>query len=121
MKWISVKKKLPQRTKVYPGDEQQSLMLLNHTTRGVGFGNIFVLEEDDIEELEKEFKDKYICSFYFIETKLDGNFCLEIIGGTDGYNDEDVFEHSPHFSNLGTITHWMSLPAAPEEKNEGPL
>lgn len=112
MKWISVKDELPPyQTAV--DDPQTPLVLLYHTVGGVGFGHIYVLDEGEIEQLQEEFNDKYICSFYFISSKLDGNYCLDILGGTDGWNDEDVFEKSPHDPSIGTITHWMYLPKSP--------
>lgn len=101
MEWISVKENLPK------GD---GMVILLHTVYGVGFGNIYLLDKDNIQIIEEEMRDKYICSFYFVKSVLDGNHQLDILGGVDGYNDEDVFENSPHFKNLGTITHWMSLP-----------
>lgn len=98
MEWISVKDRLP--------ESKEFVLAYNHI-HGVGVAFFHVFHESLRKELEDEFKDKYICTCHFIKSKLDGNRCI------DDENDIDIFEHSPHFYNLGTITHWMPLPEPP--------
>jgi len=97
--WISIKEILP------PHDEVRSAFVLaSHTIYGVGVAWFWVSHDDFVEELERSFRDKYLCSCQFIMNMLDDDF------GIDSEDDIDVFEHSPHFRNLGTVTHWMPLP-----------
>jgi len=103
-KWISIKERLP----LYQGSREHSFVLAFHTVYGVGVAWFWVLE-DFREELEEEFKDKYLCSCQFIKKKPDGNYCI------DDDDDIDIFVNSPHFRNLGTITHWMPLPKPPDK------
>ena len=106
--WISVKDRLP------PCDSnmQHSFCLALHSIHGVGVAWFWNFREnhDDtwpVDELEEDFKDKYICSCDFIINKIDGNHCI------DTEEDINIFEHSPHFRNLGSVTHWMPLPDPP--------
>lgn len=105
MEWISVKNKLPDTIE----NQERAFVLAYHTIYGVGVAWFWIFSEGEgiREELEEDFKDKYICSCHFIKNKVDGNHCI------DSEDDIDIFENSPHFSNLGTITHWMSLPEFP--------
>jgi hypothetical protein len=105
MKWISVKNKLPPCR----GDNKQSFVLAYHTIYGIGVAWFWILE-DFREEFEEDFKDKYLCSCQFIKNIPDGNYCI------DDDSDIDIFERSPHFKNLGTVTHWMPLPQPPKEE-----
>lgn len=100
--WIKCSDRIP---------DKDSFVIAYHTIHGIGVAWIWKFDEGTIEELEEDFKDKYICSYEFIKPEKDGNFCID--------NDEpdDVFEHSPHFKNLGTLTHWMPFPKPPTEKN----
>lgn len=104
MEWISVKDQIPV-TKY----EQESFVLAYHTVHGIGVAWFWIFDEDNISMLEEDFNDKYICSCQFIINKLDGNYCIE------DENDIDIFIHSPHFKNLGTVTHWMPLPELPKD------
>ena len=105
MEWISVKDKLPP----CDGNNQLSFSLAYHSIYGVGVAWFHVLDEGQIEELEEDFHDKYLCTAHFISNRLDGNYCID--------NEEGIyiFENSPHFRNLGTVTHWMPLPEPPKE------
>lgn len=103
MKWISVKEVPLPSCK----ENEEEFVLAYHTIYGIGVAWFFVLESER-SLLEEEFEDKYICSCQFIKNSLDGNRCI------DDEDDIDIFEHSPHFSNLGTVTHWMPLPHPPE-------
>lgn len=106
MEWVSVKDRVPPSSI----DNKQSFVLAHHTVYGVGVAWFWQFEDGDgiKEELEESFKDKYICSCQFIKSKLDANSCI------DDERDIDIFEHSPEFKNLGTVTHWMPLPEAPK-------
>ncbi len=111
MEWISVKEisRLPSSAMDLP------YSLLFHTLDGVGVGWIWRYEEEwVIEQAEEEYQDKYICTFNFIKNKLDGNNILDI-DEIFGEPEHDVFEHSPHFPNIGTVTHWMPLPKPPKK------
>lgn len=107
MEWINIKEKLP------PNDAHRTIpyVLALHSRHGVGVAWFWRYDEGDgiIEELEEESMDKYICSAHFIKPELDGNYCI------DDEDNIDIFENSPHFKNLGTITHWMPLPKHPKD------
>lgn len=109
MEWISVKDGLP--CNVEARDCERDFVLAYHTIFGVGVAWFWVFEEEEWPrtELEEDFKDRYICSCQFIKSRPDGNYCI------DEEDDIDIFEHSPHFFNLGTVTHWMPLPKPPKE------
>lgn len=103
--WISLKKRLPP----CDADGRIPFVLAFHTVHGVGVAWFWVFKDDGLrEELEEDFKDKYICSAQFIFNKKDGNYCIKT------EDDIDIFEHSPHFKNLGTISHWAKLPETPK-------
>jgi len=104
--WISVKEKLPPWIR----NERDEFVIAYHTIYGVGVCWFWKYEEDTISELEEDFKDKYICSCHFIKSKLDENYSID-----EDNDDLDVFENSPHFINLGTVTHWMPLPEPPKD------
>lgn len=106
MEWISIKEQTPPCC----GNGTLSYVLAYHTVFGVGVAWFWKLDEGVIEEAEEDFKDKYICTAEFIKDKNDGNWSI------DTEQDIDIFENSPHFHNLGTITHWMPLPKEPVEK-----
>lgn len=106
--WIDIKDKFPEFRKE-PWDH--SYVLAYHTIHGVGVAWFWRFEDDGIkEELEEDFKDKYLCSCQFIKNKPDGNACI------DDDDDIDIFQNSPYFTNLGTVTHWMPLPKSPKEE-----
>lgn len=101
MEWIDIKKKLPP----YDNNGNGEYCLAFHTRYGVGVAWFNKFEDGEKEEMEEDFDDEYICSCHFIKNKLDGNDCI------DDETDIDIFMRSPHFTNLGTVTHWMPLPA----------
>ena len=75
---------------------------------GMGYGEPSNLPQEKVHhELEEEYGDKYIGSCSFIKSQEDGNYEIA------SEEEIDIFEHSPHFRNLGTVTHWMPLPADP--------
>lgn len=102
--WISVKDRLP------PCDGNRDLpyVLAYHTIYEVGVAWFWQLDGSLVEDMEEDTGDKYLCSGHFIKNILDGNYCI------DDDDDIDIFENSPHFRNLGTITHWMPLPKPPK-------
>ena len=104
--WIDIRIKKPPRCANYT----IPYVLAYHSIYGIGVAWFWDFEEDkdQREMLEEEFKDKYICSARFIKNKVDGNY------GIDDEDFIDIFEHSPHFFNLGTITHWQPLPPSPK-------
>lgn len=105
MEWIDVKAEIPPVDET--GMREKPYVLAFHTVHGVGVAWFWQFKDDGIaEQIEEEFGDKYICSCHFIKNVVDGNFCI------DDEGDIDIFEHSPHFPNLGTVTHWMPLPAS---------
>lgn len=108
MEWIRVKDKLPPMSETIH-DEKKSV-LAYHTVHGVGFGLFFIWPDDElfiIEEEYKEFNCKYLCSAEFIYSSFDGNHFPK-------YEDDiDIFDDSPHYRNLGTISHWCEIPPAP--------
>ena len=106
MDWISVKDRLP--------EDENKMNLLYHTVFGIGFGWIYTLEPEIMEEDEESLNDKYICTVHFVKNKLDGNYCIDDEEGID------VYERSPHFWNLGTVTRWMPLPEPPKELHARP-
>lgn len=112
MEWISVKDRLPHT--IDNGDRTPEYVLAYHTIYGVGVAWFWVFEENEYPriELEEDFKDKYICSCQFIKNKVDGDCCI------DAEDDIDIFEHSPHFYNLGTVSYWMPLPKPPKDEHE---
>jgi hypothetical protein len=106
MEWINIKKQLPPLEEDQ-GRAEKEFILAFHTIHGIGVAWFWRFDEDEIERLEEEFGDKYVCSAEFIMNKTDGNYCIA------SEDDIDIFMHSPHFYNLGTITHWMLLPQPP--------
>lgn len=102
--WISIKREPPICDL---GEEHKTYTLAYHTIFGVGVAWFYKLDEGFVEEMENDFKDKYIISCRFVKNKLDGNY------GIDDEDEIDIFQLSPHFSNLGTVTHWMQLPNPP--------
>ena len=104
MEWIDVKKTLPPCC----GNRTLPYVLAYHTVHRVGVAWFWKFEDDGIvEELEEEFEDNYICSCHFIFNMVSGNYGIQ-------YEDDiDIFARSPHFFNLGTVTHWMPLPSQP--------
>jgi hypothetical protein len=105
MEWISVKEQLPPVDET--GMRKHSYLLAYHSIFGTGVGWFYILDEWLAEQLSEEYGDKYLCSCQFIKNYLDGNYCI------DEEREIDIFEHSPHFFNLGTVTHWMPLPEKP--------
>lgn len=106
MEWISIKDRLPE----CDGNNELPFVMAYHTIYGIGVAWFWKFDcEGGVEELEEKFHDKYICSAEFIFSKKDGNYCIQ------NEQDIDIFENSPHFYNLGTITHWMPLPQPPRE------
>lgn len=105
--WISVKDQMPPFLECH--NSHTSYLLAYHTVFGVGVAWFWKFKYGDgiKEELEEDFKDRYLCSCHFIKNKTDGNDLI------DDERDIDIFEHSPDFINLGTVTHWMPLPEAP--------
>lgn len=106
MKWIRIKDQIP------PCDSNDNIpyVLAYHVIHGIGVAWFWKFTDKGIvEELEEQYCDKYICSCQFIFNTLDGN---NLIRDED---DIDIFENSPHFYNLGTVTHWMPLPGLPHE------
>ena len=102
--WISVKDRMPP---LY-NNERGSYVLAYHTIHGIGVAWFWNYGDDGhVEEMEEDFQDKYLCSCWFILNKQDGNYCIS------DETDIDIFEHSPHFKNLGSVTHWMPLPKPP--------
>ena len=108
MDWINVKDELPSMVCLRNVDPQPCFVLAYHTTFGVGVAWFYDLSRDNgHHELEEEYGDKYIGSCSFIKSQEDGNYEIA------SEEEIDIFEHSPHFRNLGTVTHWMPLPADP--------
>jgi hypothetical protein len=103
--WISIKEKTPP-TSI---EKELPFVIALHSVYGVGVAWFWKFQDGDgiKEELEEEFEDKYLCSCHFIKNTVDGNDCI------DEEDDIDIFENDPHFPNLGTVTHWMPLPDAP--------
>lgn len=100
--WIEIKNQLPPCG-------TDNFYIAYHTVYGVGVAMFWRFAEDDgiIEELEEDYEDKYLCSCDFLKRSLDGNYSY------DKEEDIDIFENSPHFRNLGTVTHWMDFPPIP--------
>ena len=105
MKWISVKDRIPECS-----IDDEEFVIAFHTVHGVGVAYPWMFEEYIREELEEEFRSKYLFSAHFIKNKKDGNYCI------DDEDNIDIFEDDPIFQNLGSITYWMPLPATPEKK-----
>ncbi len=101
--WIDIKKELPP----CDGNKELSFAIAYHSIYGVGVAWFHILDKGCVEEMEEDFEDTYICSAHFIKNTVDGNYCI------DDEEEIDIFENSPHFKNLGTITHWMPLPEPP--------
>ncbi len=99
MNWINIKEKFP--------DFEEEFALAYHTVYGIGVAWFWRFEEDISENLEEDFKDKYIGSCHFIKNKYDGNCQI------DDESDIDIFLRSPHFNNEGTVLYWMPLPDKP--------
>jgi hypothetical protein len=104
MEWISVKNEFPP----FSSNGKYPFVLAYHTIYGIGVAWFWILE-DMREELEDDFKDKYLCSCQFIKNIPDGNYSI------DDDDDIDIFMKSPHFKNLGTVTHWQPLPSPPKD------
>jgi len=107
-RWINILEEQP----IIDDKERNGLKaaLVYHTIHGVGFGLFYRHMPEEISQLEEEYDKKYICSIEFISYKLDGNYYPIT-------KDEiNIMEDNIHFSNLGTITHWMSLPDKPNKE-----
>jgi len=100
MQWISLKDEIP----LLHGNGNLEFCLAYHSVYGVGVAWFWKFNN---EELQNDPEGNYLCSCQFIKNKLDGNYLIE-----DEY-DIDIFENSPFFHNLGTVTHWMPLPEPP--------
>ena len=109
MNWISVKEKLPPMS----WDEREEYVLAFHSIHGVGVAWFCKLEGDIVEEMEEDLRDKYLCSFQFLKNRLDADYQVDSVDTYSSDADTDIFERSPHFPNLGTVTHWMELPTNP--------
>lgn len=110
MKWYKIIDDMPPLEED-KGEDGHCYVLAYHTIYGIGVAWFWKFKNDGIDEqLEEDFKDKYLGSCGFIKNVMDGNFLVDV------EEDIDIFEHSPHFHNLGTVTHWMPLPAVPEGK-----
>ena len=108
MEWIRVKNKLPPMKDHI--EDRDNPVLAYHTVHGVGFGLFFIWPNDElylIEEEYKKFNCKYLYSAEFIFSSFDGNYCPQ------SEDDIDIFDDSPHFRNLGTISHWAEFPKPP--------
>lgn len=107
MNWTNIRDFLPPLQEEGQSMCEQEFILAFHTTHGVGVAWFWKFDQDMIEKLEEECHDKYLCSCQFIKNKLNGDW---IIDDEDGI---DIFLSSPHFWNLGTVSHWMNLPETP--------
>jgi hypothetical protein len=106
MNWKRVKETLPPLSETTSDKEKP--LLAHHTIHEIGFALFFMLEEDDLAMIKKDYPNrKYICSADFIFNHFDGNMFVETESNID------IFDDSPDFINLGTITHWMELPSLP--------
>lgn len=105
MNWMDIKNFLPPLEE--RGICEKEFILAFHTIHGIGVAWFWKFDEGMIEILEEDFHDKYLCSCQFIKNKLDGNWSI------DDEDKIDIFLNSPHFWNLGTVSHWMNLPAKP--------
>lgn len=102
--WIRIKDRPPP----YDGIKK-SFVLAYHTIHGIGVAWFWQFTDDDgiKEELEKDNGDTYLCSCQFIKNEADTDFEI------DCEYSIDIFERSPHYKNVGTVTHWMPLPEPP--------
>lgn len=106
MNWINIKEKIPPLSKdMYDKDKA---VLAFHTIHGIGFALFFIGDENEVSLIKEEYdQSDYICSADFIFNHYDGNW------EPRSETDIDIFDDSPHFTNLGTISHWMPLPEVP--------
>lgn len=105
MKWISLKDKLPPNSDHY----DIPFVLAYHTVFGCGVAWFYTAEDGQKEMLEEDYGSKYIISCHFIKNKYDGNHSI------DDEDFIDIFEDSPRFLNLGTVTHWCEFPEQPKD------
>jgi hypothetical protein len=105
MNWNKVSEKIPPCN----GNNELPFLMAYHSIYGVGVAWFHILDAGSVEELEEEYHDKYLCSAHFVKNRLNGNYCI------DDDDEIDIFQNSPEFINLGTITHWANVPKPPKD------